>query len=160
MESTTTKSDQPSTALAPASSVLLAGDSASAAFPPPERVIPPFAYAGLLSHGPYGDFRDSLVKDGFVVIKSALSQERAADIRDRALGWLESFGKGFDRTKPETFGQEFLPQYGRGGMFFSYGIHHEQWVSGAVLIRRVAGQSSRADWLDCDSCGTAGSSRA
>jgi hypothetical protein len=109
----------------------LTGDDAGpgASPVPPASVIPPFEYADILSHGPYGDFRDSLIEDGFAVIPHALTSERAADIRDRALGWLESFGRGFDRTKPETFGQAHLPQYGRGGMYFAYGIHHEQWVS-------------------------------
>jgi len=85
-------------------------------------------YADLLDHGPYGDFRDALVEDGYVVVPNVMTAERAAEIRSKAFGWLESFGRGFDRTKPETFGQAFLPQYGRGGMYPAYGIHHEQWV--------------------------------
>lgn len=99
--------------------------------PPATNLRPcnPNRYADLLDHGPYGDFRDELVEHGYVVVKNVMTQERAAEIRSKAFGWLESFGRGFDRNKPETFGQEFLPKYGRGGMYQAYGVHHEQWVS-------------------------------
>lgn len=57
-----------------------------------------------------------------------MTEARAGEIRDKAFAWLESFGRGFDRHDRSTFGQEFLPQYGRGGMYPAYGVHHEQWV--------------------------------
>ncbi len=124
MSATQTQTNDHTIAAEPSKpSIIAVGDSAA-----PGRVIPPFKYADLLDHGPYGDFRDALVEDGFVVVKNVMSQERAAEIRSKAFDWLESFGRGFDRTKPETFGQQFLPKYGRGGMYQAYGVHHEQWV--------------------------------
>jgi len=111
---------------AAAPSVLLTGDAS--AIPAPERVIAPFKYASLLDHGPYGDFRDDLIEHGFAVVKNVLTEARAAGLRSDAFAWLESFGRGFDRDDPATFGQPFLPQYFRGGMFPAYGGAHEQWV--------------------------------
>ncbi|BGP13350.1 hypothetical protein JCM10213v2_001269 [Rhodosporidiobolus nylandii] len=92
------------------------------------RVIPPFPHAGLLQKGPFGDWRDDLARDGYAVIKGAISRDKALDYRSKALGWLESFGRGFDRSDPTTCSQPFLPAYSRGGMYFSHGIHQEQWV--------------------------------
>ncbi|BGP45399.1 hypothetical protein JCM10450v2_001217 [Rhodotorula kratochvilovae] len=77
---------------------------------PAPRVIPPFPYADLLDHGPYHDFRDALECDGY------------------AHGWLESFGRGYDRDDPVTHTPAHLPVSHRGGMYSSYGVHQEQWV--------------------------------
>ncbi len=104
---------------------------------PVERVIPPFKYAGLLDHGPYGDFRDALNEDGFAVVKNVMTEARAVELRAAAFTWLESFGRGFDRDDPKTFGQEFLPQYNRGGMYPAYGGAHEQWASYTSLQKYV-----------------------
>ncbi|GAA6004026.1 uncharacterized protein JCM10292_005843 [Rhodotorula paludigena] len=90
--------------------------------------LPHFPYADLLDHGPYGDFRDALKKDGYVVVKGAIPRERALEYRDRLHGWLESFGRGYDRNDPSTFSQAHLPVYSRGGMYNSYGIGQEQAV--------------------------------
>jgi hypothetical protein len=93
------------------------------------RVIPPFPFRDLLTrNAPFNDWRDDLARDGYAVVKGAIPREKALEYRSRALGWLESFGRGFDRNKPETFSQEFLPFHQRGGMYTSHGIHQEQWV--------------------------------
>lgn len=134
MSSTTTAPASTATAATTpaAPSVHLTGASTPPPAPaaaPTERLLAPFKYADLLDHGPYGDFRDALNEDGFVVVPRVMTLERAAELRGDALGWLESFGRGFDRNNPKTFAQEFLPQYYRGGMFPAYGGAHEQWVS-------------------------------
>ncbi|GAA6000586.1 hypothetical protein JCM10207_004563 [Rhodosporidiobolus poonsookiae] len=92
------------------------------------RVIPPFPYADLLDHGPYGDFRDDLKRDGYAIVKGAIPRERALKYRSDAFSWLESFGRGFSRDDPSTFSQPYLPAFHRGGMYSAFGIHQEQWV--------------------------------
>ncbi|GAA5973642.1 hypothetical protein JCM11641_005058 [Rhodosporidiobolus odoratus] len=94
----------------------------------PTRVIPPFPYADLLDKGPFNDWRDDLARDGYAVVKGAIPREKALGYRSRAFDWLESFARGFDRNDPKTFSQPYLPAYQRGGMYFSHGIHQEQWV--------------------------------
>ena len=113
------------------------------------RTIPPFKYADLLDHGPYGDFRDALNEDGFVVIPRVMTEQRASEIRSKAFGWLESFGRGFDRNDPKTFGQKFLPQYGRGGMYPAHGIHHEQWVSELGWSEYLVGGADESYFVAC-----------
>ncbi|KAL8278655.1 hypothetical protein RQP46_008947 [Phenoliferia psychrophenolica] len=96
---------------------------------PAPYVIPPFPYADLLTKGaPFGDWRDDLARDGYVVVPQVISPEKATEYRMRAFDWVSSFGRGFEFGKPETYGQAFMPQYNRGGMMPAYGIHHEQWV--------------------------------
>ncbi|KAI5475009.1 hypothetical protein MNV49_002101 [Pseudohyphozyma bogoriensis] len=95
---------------------------------PPQRVIPDFQYADLLEKGPFNDFRDGLRDDGYVVVKNAIPRERALEYRQRAFGWLESFGLGFKRDDPATFPMANTPVHSKGGMISSYGIHQEQWV--------------------------------
>ncbi|KAL7003883.1 hypothetical protein EMMF5_006579 [Cystobasidiomycetes sp. EMM_F5] len=90
--------------------------------------FPPFKYAYLLDSVKYGDWRDSLVTDGYVVVKEAVPRLEALEYRDKAFAWLESFDLGFDRHRPETWKNEHMPVHIKGGMFHSYGIAHEQWV--------------------------------
>lgn len=37
----------------------------------------------------FGDWRDDLVRDGYAVIKGAISKERAEKYADRMYSWLE-----------------------------------------------------------------------
>ena len=37
----------------------------------------------------YGDFRDDLIRDGFAVVKGAISRERAEQYVDQIYTWLE-----------------------------------------------------------------------
>lgn len=37
----------------------------------------------------FGDFRDALSRDGFVVVKGAIPKERALQYADKLYGWLE-----------------------------------------------------------------------
>ena len=57
----------------------------------------------------YGDWRDQLVSDGYVVVKGVLTLERAQSYVDRMMGWLESFPFGFDRDRKSTWTAEHLP---------------------------------------------------
>lgn len=83
--------------------------------PPPAeaRTLPPFQYADLLDKGPFNDWRDDLARDGYAVVKGAIPVEEAAALTSRAKDWLESFGHGYKRDDPSTFGQRFLPIHNR-----------------------------------------------
>ncbi|KAK0469644.1 uncharacterized protein EV420DRAFT_1616195 [Desarmillaria tabescens] len=91
-------------------------------------VFPPFKYANLLDEANFGDWRDELAIHGYVVVKGAVTPEKALEYRDRAFSWLESFGLGFDRNDESTWKNEHLPVHIKGGMFHGYGIEHEQFV--------------------------------
>lgn len=58
---------------------------------------------------PFGDWRDTLVQDGYVVLKDVLPQEKAQSYLDRMYKWLESFPYGFKRDDPSTWKAECLP---------------------------------------------------
>ncbi|CAK7216892.1 hypothetical protein SEUCBS140593_003018 [Sporothrix eucalyptigena] len=72
----------------------------------------------------YGDWRDDLVRDGFVVIKEAVPRERAERYGEQMLQWLEDFGLGFDRNDPLTIREENLPVINEKGMVMGYGVAH------------------------------------
>ncbi|RAK80590.1 MFS transporter [Aspergillus fijiensis CBS 313.89] len=76
----------------------------------------------------YGDFRDEFFRNGYAVIKGALTPERAQEYQSRALDWLESFGLGFDRHDKSTWKKENLPQSWKGGMYLHFSAAHEKYV--------------------------------
>ncbi len=59
----------------------------------------------------YGDWRDHLFRDGFVVVKGVISSERSQMYIDRMFDWLEKFPFGFDKRNPETWTEEHLPTH-------------------------------------------------
>ncbi|KAH8899831.1 hypothetical protein GQ53DRAFT_675954 [Thozetella sp. PMI_491] len=78
----------------------------------------------------YGDWRDDLVRDGFVVVKGAIPQERAAKYADQMFTYLEEFagGLGFKRDDPSTIKEANLPIINSKGMVSGYGIPHEDFT--------------------------------
>lgn len=77
----------------------------------PDQLFPLGQYHDLLSKGPFGDFRDALAKDGFVVVP-AIPEAEALAYRERAFKWLEarSWGEGgFKRGDVSTYTNENLP---------------------------------------------------
>ena len=85
--------------------------------------FPPFQYAQLLDEPIFGDGRDALVTDGFVVVKGVIPRDRALDYRSRAFDWLESFGLGFDRNDRKTWVNEQMPVHIKGVcryLFYSF----------------------------------------
>ncbi|EHL01873.1 Clavaminate synthase-like protein [Glarea lozoyensis ATCC 20868] len=76
----------------------------------------------------YGDFRDDLFRDGFVVIKEAISEDSAEKYKDSMIQWLETFPLGFDRHNPDTWTEENLPAHWKGGMYHGYSVAHEKFV--------------------------------
>lgn len=94
----------------------------------PETVFPPFEYANLLDHADFGDWRDTLATDGYVVLPAVVPRETALRSREAALSWLEAFPRGFKRDDPNTHKTECLPVQHKGGMMSCNGVAHEQWV--------------------------------
>ncbi|KIW88822.1 uncharacterized protein Z519_10306 [Cladophialophora bantiana CBS 173.52] len=76
----------------------------------------------------YGDFRDELNENGYVVIEGAIPRERADKYADEFLSYMENFGLGFDRNDPSTVKRANLPVLNEKGMILSYGVTHEKWV--------------------------------
>jgi hypothetical protein len=58
-----------------------------------------------------GDWRESLFRDGYVVVKGVLSPEKAKSYQDRMLQWLETFPYGFNASDPSTWTKEHLPEH-------------------------------------------------
>lgn len=82
----------------------------------------------LNSRAEYGDFRDDFYRDGYAVIKGALTKDRAKEYQAKALDWLESFPLGFDRNDISTWKKENLPQSWKGGMYLHFSAAHEKYV--------------------------------
>ncbi|CAK7206791.1 hypothetical protein SEUCBS139899_009597 [Sporothrix eucalyptigena] len=66
----------------------------------------------------YGDWRDDLVRDGFIVIKGAVPLERAG----------HAGGLGFKRDDPSTIKESNLPIINEKGMVIGYGVAHDSFV--------------------------------
>lgn len=74
----------------PSSDFATASNSAAPAFNPP-------------------DWKEALERDGYVVIKNVISQERAAHYVDEMNSWVEGFGLGYNRHDPSTWVEDNLP---------------------------------------------------
>jgi hypothetical protein len=58
-----------------------------------------------------GDWRESLFRDGFVVVKGVLSSGKAQHYRERMFQWLETFPYGFKTDDAGTWGKDHLPEH-------------------------------------------------
>ncbi|KAF2159296.1 hypothetical protein M409DRAFT_71081 [Zasmidium cellare ATCC 36951] len=76
----------------------------------------------------FGDWRDTLIEDGFVVLKGVLSQGKAQSYVVRMYKWLESFPFGFKRDDPSTWKPQCLPNNMKGGMYHDYAVQHEKFM--------------------------------
>lgn len=59
----------------------------------------------------FGDWRDQLVADGYVVLKNVISQDKANHYLDGLFDWLETFPYGFKKSDSSTWGPENLPAH-------------------------------------------------
>lgn len=59
----------------------------------------------------YGDWRDQLINDGYVVLKGVISPERAGYYLDSLFDWLETFPYGFRKDDRTTWGPQNLPAH-------------------------------------------------
>jgi hypothetical protein len=63
-----------------------------------------------------------------VVIKGAISPDRAAVLQEKAHQWLRSFGTSLDFDNPDTWISENLPLQSKINTFHSYGVAHEKFM--------------------------------
>jgi hypothetical protein len=59
----------------------------------------------------YGDWRDQLINEGYVVLKGVVSEKNAKYYLDSLFGWLETFPFGFSREDKSTWGPQNLPAH-------------------------------------------------
>lgn len=76
----------------------------------------------------YGDWRDELFQNGYVVIKNAIPKERCNHYIEKMFQWLESFPFGFDRNDRSTWTDRHLPEHIKGGMYHGYRVQHERFM--------------------------------
>ncbi|KAL2839418.1 hypothetical protein BJY01DRAFT_257758 [Aspergillus pseudoustus] len=76
----------------------------------------------------YGDWRDELFQNGYVVLKGVIPQARCDHYIDKMFQWLESFPYGFRRDDRSTWTEEHLPTHIKGGMYHRYRVQHERFV--------------------------------
>ncbi|OQO13985.1 hypothetical protein B0A48_00860 [Cryoendolithus antarcticus] len=76
----------------------------------------------------YGDWRDDLSKNGFVVVKNAIPRDRAERYQQQAFGWLQSFDPDLDLKRPETWNLDRLPIQTERNTYEHYAVVHERFM--------------------------------
>ncbi|EXJ94891.1 hypothetical protein A1O1_00009 [Capronia coronata CBS 617.96] len=76
----------------------------------------------------HGDWRDDLFRDGYVVVKNAIPEQRCQYYIDQMFKWLEKFPFGFKRDDRSTWTPERLPTHMKGGMYHGYRVQHERFM--------------------------------
>ncbi|KAG9194362.1 hypothetical protein G6011_04397 [Alternaria panax] len=112
--------------------------------PNPDSGVDLISYDGTV----YGDGRDDFHKNGTVIMKGAISPERAECYKQKQIECLQSFGPGFDPNAESTWTQEHVPVSFKGGMYFAYSSTHEKFVCGklyAEFFREQMEQDSHED---------------
>ncbi|KAJ5107230.1 Phytanoyl-CoA dioxygenase [Penicillium angulare] len=87
--------------------------------------------------GPYGDFRDELQSEGFVVIKDAITPEKAKYYQQKALDWLQDLSPNIDYDNPSTWTKENLPIAGGANNYTAYSVAHEKFMWEARMEPKV-----------------------
>ena len=83
---------------------------------------------------------DYLDREGYVIIKNALTANEASKTLDLLWDYLENLGTGIDRTNPMTWSDDKWPTCAHGGIIPSYGIGHSeaQWfVRGVPNVKKA-----------------------
>ncbi|KAJ6094783.1 hypothetical protein N7467_002296 [Penicillium canescens] len=73
------------------------------------------------------DWRDEFHANGYVVIKSAIPQDRARAYQQEAFKWLKSFGTELDIESPDTWTKQNLPIQSKINTFHNYAVMHEKF---------------------------------
>ncbi|ORY34554.1 hypothetical protein BCR39DRAFT_556072 [Naematelia encephala] len=69
-----------------------------------------------------------LERDGFVVVKSVVPKERAAEYARQGEDWLEGLKFGYKRDDTSTWDVQKLPKHNHGGLYSHYSFAHAQFV--------------------------------
>ncbi|KAJ5498882.1 Phytanoyl-CoA dioxygenase [Penicillium expansum] len=99
--------------------------------------IPPLNQSPFELIGPYGDWRDDLHNQGYVVIKNAIDPERAQSYQRKALEWLKSFSPALDLNDPSTWTKDNLPVQSKVNTFNGYSVTHEKFMWDARMEPKV-----------------------
>jgi ectoine hydroxylase-related dioxygenase (phytanoyl-CoA dioxygenase family) len=87
--------------------------------------------------GPYGDWRDDLHSQGYVVIKNAIDPNKAQYFQQKALDWLSSFSPAFDLNDPSTWINDNLPVQSKVNTFNGYSVTHEKFMWEARMEPKI-----------------------
>ncbi|KAJ5676158.1 hypothetical protein N7462_009055 [Penicillium macrosclerotiorum] len=87
--------------------------------------------------GPFGDWRDELLSNGYVVLKGVIPLERAQYYQQKALSWLQSFSTSLDYANPSTWTENNLPADTRNNLFNKYCVSHEKFMWEARMEPKV-----------------------
>ncbi|KAJ5279619.1 hypothetical protein N7478_004991 [Penicillium angulare] len=102
-----------------------------------KTVTKPINRSPFKIEGPYGDFRDELESEGFVVIKNAIAPEKAKYYQQQSLDWLQDLSPNIDYDNPSTWTKENLPIAGGANNYFAYSVAHEKFMWEARLEPKV-----------------------
>ncbi|KAH8800225.1 hypothetical protein F5884DRAFT_862936 [Xylogone sp. PMI_703] len=84
-------------------------------------------YSPFKLEGPYGDWRDELKNNGYVVIKGAITSEKAKYYQQKAFEWVKSLDPSFDADDVSTWNMKTLPVQNDKNMFEHYAVVHERF---------------------------------
>lgn len=76
----------------------------------------------------YNDFRSELHKNGFAIIKNAITHDRAVKYQEKAYAWLKSFPGDLDFAGPETWVEKNLPRQNSIKTYAYYCVAHENFM--------------------------------
>lgn len=77
---------------------------------------------------PENSWRADLQKNGYVVIKGAIPQDRAESYQQKSFDWLKSFQTPLDLSDPDTWIEENLPVQSEINTFSTYAVTHEKFM--------------------------------
>ncbi|KAH3661506.1 hypothetical protein OGAPHI_006353 [Ogataea philodendri] len=76
----------------------------------------------------YGDWRDELLENGYVVVKNVIPREKAREYQKQAFKWMNRFSDKFDPQNPETWVRENLPPSSKINSFSTHCLPHEKFI--------------------------------
>lgn len=76
----------------------------------------------------YGDFRDDLVTQGYVVVKGAIDPQKAREYQQKAFEWLKAFDSSLNLDDPSTWRTANLPIQTKLNTYEHYGVVHEKFM--------------------------------
>ncbi|KAH3680267.1 hypothetical protein WICMUC_000449 [Wickerhamomyces mucosus] len=83
--------------------------------------------AAKISAGSYKDWRDDLLREGYVVIKGAIPKTKAESYQKDIFNWLESFGTELNIQDKSTWKKENLPAASKISSFTKFSLPHEKF---------------------------------
>lgn len=84
----------------------------------------------FLQGGPYNDFRDDLINNGFAVVRGAIPRPKAEQYEALIHDWVKSFkcSENLDLSDPSTWVEENLPAHTSNNIYSLYASSHEKFM--------------------------------